>query len=694
MIEQINLNDIKDNPYQPRLHYNQNRVAELAASIKENGLLQVPIARRIDGTVELAFGHMRKRAFLNLAKNDKKVTTMPLDIRDLSQKDMAMFALEENMKRTDVSTIEIARAIDNFITATDTSESEVARRIHMSQGNISNMRRVLSLPEKILEKIEEGKINFTMARGLLILRGLKPYRGQVETDENLMLAAIKLIGQSTYGSSYPVTVDGMNRAIADTVIACFNVVGQAEDWGTHHYYGERCLFDTGQCKKCENLIKINPTKSGVALFCGDQTCWDKNQNEHKERAARQAQEEMEKDIAERIKKAAPISQEIEDVPPVPEETALHAHLRKEFGTSYELLNVEEVFAAIAQICGGVCEEAGSAGCYPHRVVHRGDEYRGEMLVCPKIQHRIHVRLTPGHKFCAACRNRYYCDGTTFHCDDAGKDICEQRVITADQAKEINTRATIPAELIGKDKEVGTRADILDLRELRLGYYPESLKPGYKLLKWGRYGEMDLLDNPMECEERCTKGFHYAYDSSAKSSSSGSLNQVGYVCTDPKCLSRKKAAKTRKENEAGNALKKAEHDAIKKAVELTGEVLDQPRLALIAISLFGNYSYGSYQLNTDLVSRYAQVLKLENKGEDKWIYKNRLTKELPAALLKTSADILSRIIVETCLTRRTYAGNVNEYKIRNKALLDAIGVKIKLPEGVDSKRAYQNITAEG
>jgi ParB family chromosome partitioning protein len=167
-IEQIELTAIQDNPFQPRLTYHRNDVDELAASIKVNGLLQVPVARRKDGKVELGFGHLRKRAFLKLSKEDKKWTMMPLDIRELSDEQMALFALEENLKRRDITPIEVARAVDKYLEAfTDKTETDLAAMLNMTQGNVSNMRRVLRLPADILEKIDEGRISFTWC-----LRGL------------------------------------------------------------------------------------------------------------------------------------------------------------------------------------------------------------------------------------------------------------------------------------------------------------------------------------------------------------------------------------------------------------------------------------------------------------------------------------------------------------------------------------------
>ncbi|MBA7674546.1 Nucleoid occlusion protein [subsurface metagenome] len=173
-IKQIPLDAIDDSPYQCRSSYSTTVIEELAHSIKEIGLRQIPEARQVDGNgrYQLAYGHLRFRAFKKLAKQDKTIKTMPLDVKEIPDNTMCLLSLEENMRRQDITPIDIARSIDLYMTTfKDSTETELARRLKMTQGHVSNMRRVLRLPKEILDKIEEGKINFTMARELLIFEG-------------------------------------------------------------------------------------------------------------------------------------------------------------------------------------------------------------------------------------------------------------------------------------------------------------------------------------------------------------------------------------------------------------------------------------------------------------------------------------------------------------------------------------------
>ncbi len=173
-IEMVALELIDDNPYNPRSHYSRNKIDELAASIETVGLLETPKARRRDGRIELAFGSLRKRAFHKLAKKDsEKWNAMPVDIELISDEQMFYFAVEENLKRADLTSIEVARGINTFLEKySKVTEEKMAEALHMTQGNISNMRRVLRLPEGVLTKIDEGVINFTMGRELLVLAEL------------------------------------------------------------------------------------------------------------------------------------------------------------------------------------------------------------------------------------------------------------------------------------------------------------------------------------------------------------------------------------------------------------------------------------------------------------------------------------------------------------------------------------------
>ncbi len=316
---------VEDNPYQPRSHYPRKTIDEIAYSIEQIGIIHVPTGRQVDGHYEIAEGHLRKRAYIKLKKgNPKKFGEMPLDIREISDRDMAIISLEENLRRQDITPLEQARAVDMYlVNFTDVTETALAKTLNMTQGNISNMRRVLKCPDEVLQKIVDGKINFTMARELLIFQEInvgfeKEYRGgkevNVPKDEKwLMLQAVRGVG-GQYGRA--ATVDGIKRCIYDVAERNLKWLDKQQAWYGHE---RNPLFDTraAGCLKCPKMIRAFETKSQARHFCTDSECWDKKQEAHKKQQAAEARKKVHEDIAKRIaaaevdrEKEGGISQEI------------------------------------------------------------------------------------------------------------------------------------------------------------------------------------------------------------------------------------------------------------------------------------------------------------------------------------------------------------------------------------------------
>ncbi len=113
VVEEWPLDLIDDNPFNPRTYYNPTKVKEKADSIRRNGLLQKPKARIREGRAQIAFGGYRRRAFRKLREEDKGKghTTMPLEMVEMDDDQMTVYALDENLNRDDNTPIEIARAV-------------------------------------------------------------------------------------------------------------------------------------------------------------------------------------------------------------------------------------------------------------------------------------------------------------------------------------------------------------------------------------------------------------------------------------------------------------------------------------------------------------------------------------------------------------------------------------------------------
>jgi ParB family chromosome partitioning protein len=174
-MQRVPLSEIENNPYQVRVEYGDlsdltGSLRELSAALPEtSGLLQVPLARRVNGRIELALGHRRRRAFAELARVNDEYATFPVEIADLDDQAMADIAWHENEKRRDVSDIERALAIEIAQRDFGWTQAEVGRRWGISQSTVANLLRLLRLPEKVRGLIRTGEISGRHGRALLPL---------------------------------------------------------------------------------------------------------------------------------------------------------------------------------------------------------------------------------------------------------------------------------------------------------------------------------------------------------------------------------------------------------------------------------------------------------------------------------------------------------------------------------------------
>jgi len=160
------------NPWQTRSREpDATYIQELAQDINTNGLLQVPIGRLIsvDGEerVQLAFGHNRLRAYIWLQNNEIGWSRMPVDVRELTNEQMADFAWSENEKRRDHTAIERAMAIQKRINDFGWSNRVCAEHLGINHSTLSNILRLLKLPENIQDEILQGKLSERQAEAML-----------------------------------------------------------------------------------------------------------------------------------------------------------------------------------------------------------------------------------------------------------------------------------------------------------------------------------------------------------------------------------------------------------------------------------------------------------------------------------------------------------------------------------------------
>jgi ParB/RepB/Spo0J family partition protein len=284
-IKKIPIEQVFDNPYNPRSKYDDEKTQELASSIEQIGLLEVPKARQVaEDRYELAYGGYRRRAYVLLAQKDpEKWGKMPLDVIKIDQPSLLIYALEENLKRQNMTPMDTAKAVARYFEAfPDTKEEELATKLSMAQSTISNMRRVARLPEEILKYIDDQVLSFSQARELCALADIDGVtRGRIESKV-LMLEAVTLLGTE----GVPATVIGMKQAIHKVVAGRFIAL---EDRAA-----EGPLFDTADCEKCEKSIKTTPFEGRSVLHCLDAQCFGLKQAP--------ARRKLEEEVAEEEKK--------------------------------------------------------------------------------------------------------------------------------------------------------------------------------------------------------------------------------------------------------------------------------------------------------------------------------------------------------------------------------------------------------
>ena len=160
----LNLDDILPNRFQPRIKFNESAILELADSIKEHGVIQPIVVRKISDKYEIIAGERRYKASVLAGK-----TTIPAIITNLDDKNSAEIALIENVQRQDLTPIEEAISYKKILDMGYLNQSDLAEKLGKTQSTIANKLRLLNLSEEVQEALLEQKISERHARSLLKL---------------------------------------------------------------------------------------------------------------------------------------------------------------------------------------------------------------------------------------------------------------------------------------------------------------------------------------------------------------------------------------------------------------------------------------------------------------------------------------------------------------------------------------------
>lgn len=165
-IRELPIDEIDPNPRQPRGRFDEGQLRELADSIRMHGVLQPIVVRRVGERYQLVVGERRYRASRIAGR-----TTVPAIVRDVGDDDTLKLALLENLQREDLSPIEEARGYVSLRDEFGIAVKEIAAALGKDRSTVANTIRLLGLPPRVIELLEEGRLTAGHARAILAIDG-------------------------------------------------------------------------------------------------------------------------------------------------------------------------------------------------------------------------------------------------------------------------------------------------------------------------------------------------------------------------------------------------------------------------------------------------------------------------------------------------------------------------------------------
>lgn len=165
----VSIDKINPNPNQPRTHFNETLLNELADSIRENGVLQPLLVRKKGEGYEIIAGERRYQA-----SKIAGLEELPVIVKEVDDQKMLELALIENLQRSDLNPIEEAKGYRQLIKASGMTQEALSKAVSKSRSSITNSLRLLDLPEPVQQYLFDGRLTAGHARAILAV----PYEGQ------------------------------------------------------------------------------------------------------------------------------------------------------------------------------------------------------------------------------------------------------------------------------------------------------------------------------------------------------------------------------------------------------------------------------------------------------------------------------------------------------------------------------------
>lgn len=234
---EVNISELRSNPYQPRKIFDEESLKELADSIKEHGVFQPVILKKSIKGYEIVAGERRVKASSMAGK-----TTIPAIVRDFSDSEMMEIALLENLQRENLNAIEEAQAYRKLLDELKITQDMLAQRLGKSRSHITNMLGLLGLPEMAKTLVLEGKISMGHARVL----------SKIEDDEKVIELANKIIKEN-------LSVRQVEDLAIDEDYKKKNIITK------HQKSNEFKYVEENLCDKYGTKVKIKKNKIEIAF---------------------------------------------------------------------------------------------------------------------------------------------------------------------------------------------------------------------------------------------------------------------------------------------------------------------------------------------------------------------------------------------------------------------------------------------
>ncbi len=196
-LAQLPISFIDPDPNQPRRHFDEAALTELAESIAARGVIQPIIVRPVgQGRFQLVAGERRWRAAQRAQLHE-----IPALVRELSDRDVMALALIENLQREDLNPVEEARAYHRLSEEEGLTQAEIARMVDKSRSHVANFQRLLQLPEVVLDHVQEGRLSMGHARALIGVENAEELAATVVAKQMSVREIEKIVRKQNRGAA-------------------------------------------------------------------------------------------------------------------------------------------------------------------------------------------------------------------------------------------------------------------------------------------------------------------------------------------------------------------------------------------------------------------------------------------------------------------------------------------------------------